>query len=82
MRDDMTTQLFTILRNTISGVATEYTPEEAAHILKHPVFGKVNKVVRVAKPEVLSETTEVAPVEDAPVEESDEDTDKKESTDK
>ena len=49
----MSKQLFVSLRNTISGIAREYTPEEAARILAHPVYGKVNVEVRTAKPEVL-----------------------------
>lgn len=51
------------LRNTVSGQAKEYTQEEAERILAHPIFGKVNKVVRTAKPEVLSADTD--DVEDA-----------------
>lgn len=42
------------LRNTVSKQSAEYTKEDADRILAHPVFGKVNKVVRTAKPEVLA----------------------------
>lgn len=52
----MTTEnAFVNLRNTVSGQSKEYTKEEADRILAHPVWGKVNEVVRTAKPEVLSD---------------------------
>lgn len=50
----MTANAFVNLRNTVSGQSTEYTQEDADRILAHPVWGKVNKVVRTPKPEVLS----------------------------
>jgi len=49
------TTTFTTLRNTISKQTKQYTEKEAERILNHPVFGKVNEVVRVNKPEVLSQ---------------------------
>lgn len=42
------------LRNEVSGVSMSVTAKEAQRILSHPVFGKVNKVVRTPKPEVLA----------------------------
>ena len=45
---------FVNLRNTVSRQTAEYTKEEADRILAHPVWGKVNEVVRTAKPEVLA----------------------------
>lgn len=47
---------YVILRNEISGVAQEYTAQEAKQWLEHPVFGEHLKVVRTAKPEVLQRT--------------------------
>lgn len=44
---------YVILRNTISGVAQEYTAEQAKQWLEHPVFGEHLQVVRTAKPAVL-----------------------------
>lgn len=41
------------LRNTLSGISSEYSPEDAERILAHPVYGKVNKVVKSPKPELL-----------------------------
>lgn len=49
------------LRNTVSGVAHEYPKDRAEKILAHPVWGKINEVVRTAKPEVLA-VREIAPV--------------------
>ena len=45
---------FVILRDTISGVATEYTPKRAKALLEHPVWSKRLIVVDTAKPEVLA----------------------------
>lgn len=45
---------FVILRNTESGVAYSYTPEQARQFLDHPVFGQYLKEVRTAKLEVLA----------------------------
>ena len=59
----MSKQLFVILRNTESGIAREYTPEEAERILAHPIFGRVNEEVRTAKPEVLHHGTEARKIE-------------------
>lgn len=41
------------LRNKISRQAYEVPADEADQILAHPVWGKINEVVRTAKPEVL-----------------------------
>jgi len=43
------------LRNTISGIAQEYTAEQAQQWLNHPIFGAHLEIVRTNKPEVLSE---------------------------
>lgn len=45
---------FVSLRNIISGVAQEYTEEQAQQFLNHPVFGQHLEIVRTDKPEVLS----------------------------
>lgn len=47
------------LRNKISRQAYEVPADEADQILAHPVWGKINEVVRTAKPEVLHATPEV-----------------------
>lgn len=54
----MSTQLIA-LRNTISKQVYEYPEAQARKILAHPVWGKVNEEVRVAKPEVLGEPFEL-----------------------
>lgn len=50
----MSTQLVA-LRNTVSKQVHEYPEPKARKILAHPIWGKANEEVRVAKPEVLSE---------------------------
>lgn len=54
------------LRNDISGRTETYTAEAAQRILSHPVFGKYNKVVRTAKPEVLAHPRPAASEEREP----------------
>lgn len=49
------------LRNTVSGVAFELSRDKAEKVLAHPVWGKVNEIVRTPKPEVLNPR----PVEDS-----------------
>lgn len=46
------------LRNIISRQAYEVPADEADQILAHPVWGKINEVVRTAKPEVLHDAKE------------------------
>lgn len=46
---------FLTLRNTISGVAQEFTRADAERFLNHPTFGKSLVIVDSAKPEVLSD---------------------------
>lgn len=46
---------FVTLRNTISGVAQEFTRVDAERFLNHPTFGKSLVIVDTAKPEVLAE---------------------------
>jgi len=55
------------LRNTVSGVAHEYPKDRAEKILAHPVWGKINEVVRTAKPEVLAVREIAPPIEDSAV---------------
>ena len=57
----MTDSPFVILRNTISGIAHEFTPEQAQQWLAHPVFGKTLEEVRTAKPEVLADRSTPTP---------------------
>lgn len=52
------------LRNKISRQAYEVPADEADQILAHPVWGKVNEVVRTAKPEVLHATGDDEPSDD------------------
>lgn len=60
---------FIYLRNTVSGVSTGYTPEEAEQWLSHPVFGKVLEVVKSGKPEVIAPRGESK--DDEPIETKD-----------
>lgn len=45
---------FIYLRNTVSGVTTAETPEDAAHILAHAWFSQFHIVVDKPKDEVLA----------------------------
>lgn len=46
--------LFVVLRDTISGATIEVPPAAAERILAHPVWGRRNKVVSSPKKEVLA----------------------------
>ena len=52
------------LRNKISRQAYQVPADEADQILAHPVWGKVNEVVRTAKPEVLHKAKDEGDIED------------------
>lgn len=47
------TSPYTALRDTISGVVQEYTPEVAQQFLDHPVFGLRLEIVKNTKSQAL-----------------------------